>query len=123
VGDRNNKKQLWTNEFMVSAWPALSSSTATGIKEHTFSFITSFIQITNTGLSGNLGVAATANGFNTNNSYTILPGASFALPISVISMFVSGAAGQPYSFICGLTNLTADKQNAISQSNGYALVG
>lgn len=115
----NNKKQLMTNEFLNSPFPQVTSSLASAIKTHNFDKVTSFITVKNTGVSGSLSVAFTSTGFASNNYFPVSAGETLSLPFSLKSLFVSGAAQQPYSIIVGVTQVTSSFIEDVSLANGF----
>lgn len=115
----NNIKQLIVNEFLQSATPWVTSSLASATKQHDFYNITSFVNIQNTGLSGSLTFAFTSTGFSTSNFCTLSAGSSITLPYAIKTIFVSGAAAQPYQIQAGLTFTTGSMMDDLNSTNGF----
>ena len=127
----NNRKQLATDEFIVSAYPWVTSSTASGIVSHTFTdsrisgdtgWVTSFITIKNAGTTGSISYAFTQLGFSSNNYFPLSAGETISLPFSIKAIWISGS-GQAYSIQAGITEIKASLFPTLSSSNAFPGVG
>lgn len=119
--------------YQISATPWVSSSQVAqgAITEVTFSHVSKFVVIKNTGgATTAIAVGFTRTGLaSPYNNYFILSGSeSFSADLRINRIFISGSSGGtvPYTLIAGLTNITAIDQRfflPVTSSNGFAGVG
>lgn len=126
----------WASEYMISAIPWVTSSTANGVVKHEFGdtalssscnqnvYVSKWIMVSNTTTnSTNLHVAFTNRGLlTTNNYFTLKPDQSQILELRVSELHLSGAA-TTYEVVAGLTGIYASQTPAITASNGFPAVG
>ena len=126
----------WASEYMISAIPWVTSSTANGVVRHEFGdsalssscnqnvYVSKWIVVSNITTNGtNLHVAFTNRGLlTTNNYFTLKPDQSFAADLRVSELHVSGAA-TAYEVVAGLTGIYASQSPAITASLGFPCVG
>jgi hypothetical protein len=110
------------SEFNVSAWPWMTSSNVSAVKEHAFPQVASFCAVKNTGASGSLYFSFTSTGFASYNYFVLSAGETITLPHSITKLYVSGTAAQPYSVCAGLTDMDASLWPTISTSTGFEAV-
>ena len=95
-------------EYLASGLPWVTSSLATTTPvSYTFPFVTSTIQVVNSG-SLPLRLGFTSNGIQGTNSYIIPGGADVSLDVRVITLYVRADTGTTnYSIYAGLTQIPA----------------
>ena len=116
--------------YQVSGIPFVTSSTVTlgQIKEITFSSVSRFFVVKNTGATSTaIAVGFTQNGLKpANSNYFILSGSdSFSAELKTDRLFISGAVGSSTSFsiVAGLTYIPWTEMLPVTGSNGFTGVG
>ena len=123
-------------EFISSAIPWVTSSTATGPKQYRFGDVTlsgslanevwvsKWIMVNNTATTSNpMKVAFTLNGFATSHYFTLDANQSWSSDVRITEIWVSGTNATPHEIIVGLTGINGKDSIAITGSSGVPGVG
>jgi hypothetical protein len=104
-------KAAYTAEQIISGIPYVINSTAYTSQSHYFmdgdgiERDSQWVSVTNTGLTGTLGVSFTPTGFSTGQYFTLRGQETFHEPLLISKIYISGASGQPYNLTVGLTDI------------------
>lgn len=122
--------EMYAPAYQVSGIPFVTSSTVTlgQTKEITFSTVSRFLIVKNTGATSTaIAVGFAERGLLPQNSnYFILSGSdSFAAELKTDRLFISGAVGAsvPFSVVAGLTVIPWTEMLPVTGSNGFGGVG
>lgn len=117
--------------YQVSSLPYLSSSLISQgqIHEHSFPFVTKFINVVNRGSTGTdkICIAFTERGFqpSVGNFITLDQGDTVSHEVRTTKLFISCSSGTSvdYQIFCGLTTIPEKNFLALTGSNGHPGVG
>ncbi len=94
----------FVGEFTISGLPWSTSSTTSGIREHTFPRLASHVFVKNRS-STQLNVAFTFNAFATNNFIPLAQNETFDQDVRCASVWVSGSANGAYAIYAEITTI------------------